>query len=396
MSDPLFGIRTLNNIAVAGLRRLPRARYEIASELNRPHAYLVRSFNMHELDIPDSVLAVARAGAGTNNIPVDALALRGIPVFNAPGANANAVKELVLAGMFMAARNLEQAARYVRELSGDDKALAEAVEKGKKQFVGFELPGRTLGVVGLGAIGVEVANAALALDMKVVGYDPSITVSRAWQLSAGVKKAANLDDLFSRSDLVSLHVPLVDETRNLVSRERLRVMRRGSVVLNFARGGIVDERAIADALDEGTLGAYVNDFPSNALKGRDDVISLPHLGASTNEAEENSAIMAAENLRAFLEDGNVRYSVNFPETVLERKRPHRLAIPHRNVPNMVAQILTSLAEENINIADLLNRSRDEVSYTIVDIDSPASAATLDKIRAIDGILSVRVLPIIED
>jgi len=394
VTNPLFRIRTLNNIALGGIKRLPRAWYEVGSEIVRPDAYIVRSFDMHNMEIPASILAVARAGAGTNNIPVDELARRGIPVFNAPGANANAVKELVLAGMLMAARNLEQAARYVRDLTGSDAELAEAVEKGKKRFVGFELPGRTLGVVGLGAIGVEVANAALGLGMKVVGYDPSITVQRAWQLSAGVKKAANLDDLFSRADVVTLHVPLVDETRGLVSRDRLRVMRRGAVVLNFARGGIVDEAALIDALDEGKLGAYVNDFPSNALKSREDVISLPHLGASTNEAEENSAIMAADNLKSFLEDGNISHSVNFPETLLERKRPHRLAIPHRNVPNMVAQILTSLAQENINIADLLNRSRDDLSYTIVDIDSPASETTLDRIRAIDGILSVRVLPII--
>jgi D-3-phosphoglycerate dehydrogenase len=396
MPNPLFRIRTLNNIALAGIKRLPRAHYEVASEIVHPDAYLVRSFNMHDMEIPVIVLAVARAGAGTNNIPVDELTKRGIPVFNAPGANANAVKELALAGMLMAARNLEQAARYVRGLTGSDAELSEAVEKAKKQFVGFELPGRTLGVVGLGAIGVEVANAALGLGMKVIGYDPSITVQRAWQLSAGVKKAANLDDLFSRADIVTLHVPLIDETRNLVSRERLRVMRRGAVVLNFARGGIVDEDAILEALDEGKLGAYVNDFPSNALKNRDDVISLPHLGASTNEAEENSAIMAAENLKGFLEDGNISHSVNFPETLLERKRPHRLAIPHRNVPNMVAQILTSVAQENINIADLLNRSRGDLSYTLVDIDSPASESTVERIRAVDGILSVRVLPIIED
>jgi D-3-phosphoglycerate dehydrogenase len=396
VAGALFRIRTLNNIAVEGLRRLPRARYEVASEMQNPDGYLVRSFNMHEMEIPQSVLAVARAGAGTNNIPVAELARRGIPVFNAPGANANAVKELVLAGMLMAARNLEGAARYVRELEGSDAELAEAVEKGKKRFVGFELPGRTLGVVGLGAIGVEVANAALSLGMKVIGYDPSITVQRAWQLSAGVKKAANLDDLFSRSDVVTLHLPLTEQTRYLVNRDRLGVMRRGAVILNFARGGIVDEAAIVEALDSGGLHTYVSDFPSNHLKSREDVISLPHLGASTNEAEENSAAMAAENLKSFLEDGNVRYSVNFPETVLERQRPHRLAIPHKNIPNMVAQILTGLASENINIADLLNRSRDDLSYTIVDIDSPASDGVLDTIRAIDGILSVRVLPIIED
>ncbi len=391
----LFRIRTLNNIAVEGLRRLPRSHYEVASEISEPDAYLVRSYNMHELEFPSSTLAVARAGAGVNNIPVVGLGERGIPVFNAPGANANAVKELVLGGIFMAARNLEKATRYVRALDVPDEALSKAVEQAKKQFVGFELPGRTLGVVGLGAIGVEVANAALGLGMKVVGFDPSITVQRAWQLSAGVKKAPNLDDLFSRADIVTVHVPLVPETQGLVSKERLRVMRRGSVVLNFARDGIVDTGAIVQALDDGRVGTYVTDFPSNQLRGRDDVISLPHLGASTHEAEENSAVMVVENLRSFLEDGIVRNSVNFPETVLERTRPHRLAIPHRNIPNMVAQILTSLAQENINIADLLNRSRGELSYTIVDIDSPASSDTVNRIRAIDGILSVRVMPIIQ-
>lgn len=391
----MFKVRTLNNIAVAGLRRLPRDRYEVASELSRPDAYLVRSYSMHDMEIPDSTLAVARAGAGVNNIPVDALTKRGIPVFNAPGANANAVKELVLGAMFLAARNLTHAERFVRSLEGSDKEIALAVESGKKQFVGFELPARTLGVIGLGAIGVEVANAALSLGMKVIGFDPDITVQRAWQLSAGVKKAANLDELFSRSDIVTVHVPQTDATRGLVNRDRLNLMRDGSVLLNFARAAIVDVNAVASALETGRLATYVTDFPTRELKSRNDVISLPHLGASTTEAEENSAIMVAENLKAFLEHGIVRHSVNFPETVLERQRPHRLAIPHRNVPAMVAQILTSLAEEQINIADLLNRSQGDISYTIVDIDSPASDATLERIRNIDGILSARVLPIID-
>jgi D-3-phosphoglycerate dehydrogenase len=391
----MFKIRTLNNIAVAGLRCFPRERFEVASEITVPDAYLVRSYNMHEMQMPQSVLAVARAGAGVNNIPVTALSARGVPVFNAPGANANAVKELTLAGLLMAARHLERAARYVRGLEGTDEEIAAAVEKGKKQFVGFELPGRTLGVIGLGAIGVEVANAALGLGMKVIGFDPTITVQRAWQLSAGVKKAANLDELFSTADVVTVHVPLMNETRSLVSRDRLKVMRRGAVILNFARSGIVDEQAISEALDSGNVRAYVTDFPSKLLKSREDVISLPHLGASTNEAEEHSAVMVAQNLKSFLEDGNIRHSVNFPETFIERTRPHRLAIPHKNVPNMVAQILTSLAQQNINIADMLNRSHGELSYTIVDTDSPASDETLTRIRAIDGILSVRVLPIIE-
>jgi len=391
----MFKIRTLNSIAIGGIRCLPRDRYEVASEVSKPDAFLLRSYNMHDMVIPENTLAVARAGAGVNNIPVDALSERGIPVFNAPGANANAVKELVLAAMLLAARNLIPAALFVKQLDGTDEEIALAVEGGKKQFVGFELPRRTLGVIGLGAIGVEVANAALSLGMEVIGYDPLITVQNAWQLSAGVAKASNLDELFAKSDIVTPHVPLNDETRGMVNKHRIELMKDGSIVLNFAREAVVDVGAIESALISGKLAGYVTDFPSRALKNRVDVVSLPHLGASTNEAEENSAVMVAENLRTFLEHGNVRHSVNFPETILERTRPHRIAIPHRNVPNMVAQILTRLAEEGINIADLLNRSRDSISYTIVDIDSPASEETLRRIRDIDGILSVRVLPIID-
>jgi D-3-phosphoglycerate dehydrogenase / 2-oxoglutarate reductase len=390
-----FKILTLNSIAVAGLDRLPRQRYEVASELPRPDAILLRSFNMHDMDIPDSVLAVGRAGAGVNNIPVVSLSKRGIPVFNAPGANANAVKELVIAGLLMVARHLHQAWEFVRKLPGSGEDLAKAIEAGKKRFVGFELPKRTLGVVGLGAIGVEVANAALKLGMQVVGYDPAITVQHAWQLSSGVQKAVNLDDLFARSDVVTVHVPLTPETKELVSRNRLQSMRRDSVLLNFSRGEIVDLEAIVEALDAGKLRNYVTDFATRALLDHPKVLCFPHLGASTGEAEENCAIMVADNVREFLENGNVTRSVNFPETVLQRTRPHRIAIPHANVPNMVAQILTALAAQNINIADLLNHSRDELSYTLVDLDAPASGATLARIRGIAGILSTRVLPIID-
>jgi D-3-phosphoglycerate dehydrogenase len=390
-----FKIQTLNNIALTGLRRFPRDRYEIASELSRPDAILLRSYDMHAMEIPDSVVAVGRAGAGVNNIPVAELSRRGIPVFNAPGANANAVKELVLAGLLMAARNLPQAWDYVRNLRGSDEELERAVEVGKKQFVGFELPNRTLGVVGLGSIGVEVANAALKLGMRVVGYDPSITVQSAWQLSSGVQKAVNLDDLFSRSNVVSVHVPLNADTEGLIGRDRLQLMPRGSVVLNFARADVADAAAVTEALATGKLRAYVTDFPARALLDNPNVICLPHLGASTHEAEENCAVMVADNVREFLENGNVLRSVNFPEAVLHRTRPHRIAIPHANVPNMVAQILSALASENINIADLLNHSRDRLSFTIVDLDAPASAATLERIRRIDGILSARVMPIVE-
>jgi D-3-phosphoglycerate dehydrogenase len=391
-----FKVQTLNSIAVAGLDRLPRDRYEIASEFARPDAILLRSFNMLEMKIPDSVLAVGRAGAGVNNIPVAALGKRGVPVFNAPGANANAVKELVLAGLLLAARNLPQALQFVRELKGDDdKELSKAVEAGKKKFVGFELPRRTLGVVGLGAIGVEVANAAHKLGMPVVGYDPSITVQHAWQLSSTVQKAANIDDLFARSDVVTVHVPLNSGTKHLVDADRLHTMRRGGVLLNFSREAIVDDEAVIAALDAGRLRAYVTDFPTRRLLDHAKVICLPHLGASTVEAEENCAVMVADNVREFLEHGNVTRSVNFPETVLARTRPHRIAVPHANVPNMVAQILAALAAQNINIADLLNHSREELSYTLVDLDAPANDDTIKRIRAINGILSVRVLPIIE-
>jgi D-3-phosphoglycerate dehydrogenase len=390
-----FKIQTLNSIAVAGLDRLPRARYEIASEIARPDAILLRSFKMHDMSVADSVLCVGRAGAGTNNIPVAKLSKLGVPVFNTPGANANAVKELVLAGLLMAARNLPQALEYVRGLNGSGDELDKAVESNKKHFVGFELPKRTLGVVGLGAVGVEVANAALKLGMNVLGYDPAITVQHAWQLSSAVQKAVNLDDLFTRADVVTVHVPLTKATDSLVNSARLEAMRRGSVILNFSRDAIVDSQAVTAALDAGRLRAYVTDFPTRKLIDHPKVICLPHLGASTVEAEENCAVMVVDNVREFLENGNVTRSVNFPETVLTRTRPHRVAIPHKNVPNMVAQILTALAAQNLNIADMLNHSRDELSYTLVDLDAPANDATLARIRSIDGILSVRVLPIID-
>ncbi len=390
-----FKIQTLNSIAVSGLNRLPRDRFEVASEISRPDAILLRSFKMHEMQIPDSVLAVGRAGAGTNNIPVAKLGKLGIPVFNTPGANANAVKELVLGGLLMAARNIPQALAFLHTLKSSGDELDKAVEGGKKNFVGFELPKRTLGVVGLGAIGVEVANAALRLGMNVLGYDPTITVQHAWQLSAGVHKAVNLDDLFARADVITVHVPLNKSTDKLVSAARLESMPRGGVILNFSREAIVDTAAVVESLNKGKLRAYVTDFPTRDLLDHPKVICLPHLGASTLEAEENCAVMVVDDVREFLENGNITRSVNFPETVLHRTRPHRVTIPHKNVPNMVAQILTALAAQNINIADMLNHSRDELSYTILDLDAPPSDATLARIRGIDGILSARVLPIIE-
>jgi D-3-phosphoglycerate dehydrogenase len=391
----MFKILKLNNIAMAGLDRLPRDRYEVGTELSRPDAILVRSHNMHEMQIPDSVLAVGRAGAGVNNIPVDALGERGVPVFNAPGANANAVKELVLASLLMAARNLFQACEYVKHLRVGDDELEKAVEAAKKRFRGVELPNRTLGVIGLGAIGVEVANAALSLGMHVIGFDPNITVQRAWQLSSGVEKAVGIGDVFRRADIITVHVPYTEDTHQLVNKERIKLMPRGSILLNFSREGVVDLDAVLEALESDALKSYVTDFPTNSTKNHPKTICLPHLGASTTEAEENCAIMVAENLKEYLENGNIRHSVNFPETVLARTRPHRIAIPHANVPNMVAQILTVLGSEDLNIADLVNHSRNKLSYTIVDLDGPPSEEALRRIGAIDGILSVRVLPIIE-
>jgi D-3-phosphoglycerate dehydrogenase len=324
---------------------------------------------------------------------VGALSKRGIPVFNAPGANANAVKELVITALFLAARNVCQAWQFVRELPSDDEhALEEAVEKGKKKYVGYELPGRTLGVVGLGAIGVEVANAAHALGMKVLGYDPQITVQRAWQLSSGVEQALSIDDLFSRSDLVTCHVPLVDATRGLVNASRIRLMKRGSAVLNFARAPIVVESDVLAALDAGHLSAYVCDFPSPRSKDHPRVVALPHLGASTGEAEENCALMVVDTLREFLENGNVRNSVNFPEAVMPRvPGTQRIAIANANVPNMVGQISTALADAGLNIADLLNKSRGELAYTIIDTEAPPPDGVLERIRGIEGVLSARVL-----
>jgi D-3-phosphoglycerate dehydrogenase len=386
-----FKIQTLNNIAVVGLDRLPRDRYEIASEIANPDAILVRSAKMQAGDIPTSVQAIGRAGAGTNNVPVEAMTTRGVAVFNAPGANANAVKELVIAGMLIAARNIGQAWSFARGLEGDDTAIHQAVEAGKKKFVGFELPGRTLGVIGLGAIGVKVANAARSLGMHVVGYDPTITVQRAWQLESDVQPALSIDDLLSRSDFVTFHVPLTPETRHMINAERLRTLRKGAVLLNFSRDGIIDDDAVVTALDQGHLYAYCCDFPSNLLKDHPRVITLPHLGASTKEAEENCAIMVAEQVRDYLENGNVTNSVNFPEINLPRNGGYRMAIVNSNVPNMVGQISTDLAVAGLNILDMLNRSRADVAVTLIDVDRRCPEETVEKLRAIQGVLSVRCL-----
>ncbi|MEO1247543.1 MAG: phosphoglycerate dehydrogenase [Pseudomonadota bacterium] len=387
----MYKVLTLNNIAVAGLRRLPRERYEVASEIAHPDAILLRSYKMHDMEIPETVAAIGRAGAGTNNIPIEKMSARGVPVFNAPGANANAVKELAIAGLLLGARNICPAQEYVKQLTATGDALNKAVEAGKKQFVGFELPGRTLGVIGLGAIGVEVANTALALGMKVIGFDPQITVRRAWQLSAGVAQAETLDQLFQGSDAISCHVPLVEATRSLVNQDRLALLNDGATLINFARGGVVDDAAAIAALDSGKLHAYITDFPDAELIAHPKAVTLPHLGASTAEAEENCAVMVAENVKDYLENGNIKFSVNFPACRLPRTDAHRVTIANANVPNMVGQISTCLAEADLNIEDLLNKSVGDLAYTIVDVNGPITAALEDRLRSIEGVLMVRNL-----
>lgn len=389
----MFKIQTLNNISVFGLERLPRDRYEVATEIQNPDAVLVRSADMHKIEINPSIKAIGRAGAGTNNIPVAKMSQRGVPVFNAPGANANAVKELVLSGMLLAARNIPQALDFVKKLDGDDHAMHKAVEDGKKKFVGFELPRRSLGVIGLGAIGVKVANAALELGMDVHGFDPAMTVNNAWQLDSRVKQALSVDDLVAKSQFISVHVPLLDATRGLINADRLKLMKKQGVILNFARAEIVDEAAVVEALNAGTLHAYACDFPSNALKGNPRVIATPHLGASTGEAEDNCAVMVADQIRDFLEVGNVRNSVNFPEAVMPlTPGATRLCIVNANVPNMVGQITTALAKNNLNISDLLNKSRGDIAYTLVDVDAAIPESVSKEIAAIQGVLAVRVIP----
>ena len=386
-------ILTLNNIAKVGLVRLPEAHYEVGSKVADPDGILVRSHDMHSFDIGPRVQAIARAGAGTNNIPVKAMSARGVPVFNTPGANANAVKELVIAGMLMAARNLPAAMRFVDGLNGDDDALNKLVEDGKKNFAGVELPGNTLGVIGLGKIGSLVADAAIKLGMNVLGYDPHITVDAAWGLPSQVRKANSVEEVLKAADFVTLHVPFVEATKNLVNADRLALMRSHAILLNFSRDGIVDNAAVLAALGGKKLRAYVCDFPAQALLRQAGVIAMPHLGASTREAEDNCAIMVADQLRDYLEHGNIRNAVNFPDVVMERESQYRVGIANSNVPNMLGQISTAMADAGLNIHNMLNKSKGEMAYTLVDVDSEVPAAVIDRIAAIKGVLAVRSLPL---
>ncbi len=388
----MFKILTLNNISVSGLDRFPRDNYEIASEIQHPDAVLVRSFKMHDWPIPQTLQAIGRAGAGVNNIPIDSMTAQGIPVFNTPGANANAVQELVLTGMLLSARNICSAWEFAKKLEGSDTQINKQVEAGKKEFVGFELPGKTLGIVGLGAIGIKIANTAVSLGMRVIGYDPKITVQSAWQLSHKVEQANSIDMLLSHCDFVTFHVPLVDGTRNMINAERLASMRDNVTILNFARSGIVDDEAVIEALDNGKAHAYVCDFPSNLLKQHPKVITLPHLGASTTEAEDNCAIMVAEQIKDYLENGNIRNAVNFPSIKMARSEKHyRLTIAHENIPNIIGPITNAIAEADVNIIDMLNRSLNQAAYTLIDTESKLSQTVIEQIKAFDGVLNVRCL-----
>ena len=387
-----YTVRVLNQISPAGLKRLPGDRYTVGKDVEMPDAILVRSADMHGMEIPASVQAIGRAGAGTNNIPVKALSGRGIAVFNAPGANANAVKELVIAGMLLASRNLAPALRFVAGLSPDSPDIDKAVEEGKKAFAGFELAGNTLGIVGLGKVGCLVADAAIRLGMDVLGYDPEITVDAAWSLPAQVRKAGSVAEVLKSAHFISLHVPLVDATRHLVNAHNIGLLRPGAVLLNFARDGVVDEAGVLAALQAGGLAWYVCDFPSRATLAHERVIALPHLGASTREAEENCAVMVIDQLRGYLEHGNIANAVNFPAVSMARESAFRIAIANANVPNMLGQISTAMANAGLNIHNMVNKSRGDMAYTLVDVDSAVSADVLEAIRAIDGVLSVRYLP----
>jgi len=392
MADTKYHILTLNQISSQGLHRLPGSRYTVGKNVDHPDAILVRSHNMLDMAIPPSVKAIGRAGAGTNNIPVAEMSQRGVPVFNAPGANANAVKELVFTALLLAARNVVPALGYVAGLKSDTRDLEKRVEDGKKQFAGIELPNRTLGIIGLGAIGSLVADTAIKLGMKVVGFDPEITVDAAWRLPSSVRKANSIDELLKQSDFVTLHVPLVDVTRKLIDEKRLALMKPGAALLNFARDAIVDEDAIVAALRGHRLKYYLCDFPSAKLLGEPGVAALPHLGASTVEAEENCAVMVVNQVREYLEDGAIANSVNFPNVEMPRESPYRVAIANANVPNMLGQISTTMARAGLNIHNMVNKSRGEMAYTLVDVDSPIQPAVVDALAKIKGVLSVRAIP----
>jgi D-3-phosphoglycerate dehydrogenase len=387
-----FRILTLNSISPLGLKRFPTDKYTVGTQVSEPDAILVRSHDMHHMEIASNVKTVGRAGAGTNNIPVSELSKRGTPVFNAPGANANAVKELVIAAMLLGARNLVPAIRFVESLEGDDARLHQLVEDGKKQFVGTELPRHTLGIIGLGKIGSLVADAAIKLGMNVMGFDPHITVDAAWSLPSQVRKAHSIEEVLKAADFITLHAPLVDLTRNMINAERLSLTKHSAILLNFARDALVDDVAVVDALEAKRLRYYLCDFPTRRLQGHPNVVALPHLGASTGEAEDNCAVMVVDQVRDFLEHGNIINAVNFPDVLMAREAPYRVGIANANVPNMVGQISTAMARAGLNIHNMLNKSRGDMAYTLVDVDSVVPESLLAELARIKGVLSVRYLP----
>ena len=385
----MYKILTLNNISKIGLDRFPRSSYTISDDAEQPDAIILRSYKMHDMELPKSLRAVGRAGAGVNNIPLDKMSAAGVAVFNAPGANANAVKELVIGSLFLAARNLSQAVQYTNSLEGEDAELSKAVEAGKKKFAGYELPGKTIGVIGLGAIGRMVANTCIDLGMNVIGFDPGLTVDGAWQLSSGVVRANSVEEVLPKVDFLTVHVPLIDATRDLINADNVSKLHKRAVVINLARGGIVNDEAVCDALDAEALGTYITDFPNNRTKKSPRVIGLPHLGASTIEAEDNCAVMVADQVMEYLEHGNVVNSVNFPNVSMPRGTDYRLVVCNANVPNMVGQISTIMADANLNIHDMINQSRGEIAYTIVDVDSEIPTSVVDTIKQLDGIMIAR-------
>jgi D-3-phosphoglycerate dehydrogenase / 2-oxoglutarate reductase len=389
----MYKVRTYNQISSKGLDRFNRESYEIASEFSEPDAFMLRSQKLHDEDVPSSVLAVARAGAGVNNIPVGEYTQKGIVVFNTPGANANAVKELIASALFMSSRDIFGGMTYVQGLTDikDGTEMSKLLEKQKKQFAGCEVAGKTLGVVGLGAIGSMVANMALELGMKVVGFDSAISVDAAWRLSSDVEKMDNLQSLLARADFITLHVPALDATRHLINDEALKCMKSSAILLNFAREEVVDAAAVQRALENGGLGKYVTDFPTPELLGRKDVLLMPHIGASTEEAEENCAVMAADQLMDYLENGNIRNSVNFPVTKMPRNGGYRITFCNENVPKVLGNVLSLLADRSINVIDMVNKSRDEIAYSIVDVESEPTVELLEEIQSVEGIVVVRAV-----
>ena len=391
----MFQIRTLNNISDKGLSKFDRADYNLGDDIAAPEAILLRSHKLTVEESGDALLAVGRAGAGVNNIPVAELSDRGVVVFNTPGANANAVKELVMAGLLLSQRGIVQGIDYVNQLDANQEKsdLNAQVEAAKKQFKGSELNGRTLGIVGLGAIGSMVADMALGLGMRVFGYDPALSVEAAWRLSSQVQRMENMAALLAKSDLVSLHVPALPETQGLINEEQLALMQPGAVLLNFARGELVVPSAIRQAIEAGQLSQYISDFPTPELLGINGVIATPHLGASTDEAEENCAMMVADQVIDFLANGNIKNSVNFPAVNLERSQTGcRIAIVNRNVPRLLGSVLSILADRNINVIDMINKSRDELAYNLIDIEASPEEELADVLRAVDDVISVRLIP----